>query len=1007
MIQPLPDSRDGAGERPATRLWREALMQLDELLQQPAGERESSLDELSRSQPQLHSMVVSLLAAEARAQSAGFMEPPDRNAAQALAAGSQLGPYRIEAQIGAGGMGEVWRARRSDGLYDGEVAIKTLHPYFGGGALRERFLREAQILGRLEHPNIARLLDAGVARDGSVYLVLEYVRGTSIDTWCDERRLGIDARLGLFLDVCTAVAQAHANLIVHRDLKPSNILVTQEGQVKLLDFGVAKLVEPDPVKERTELTRMTGRIFTPEYAAPEQILDQPITTATDVYSLGVLLHVLLTGTRPFGRGNGNLEIERSVVNDEPVRPSRAAAAATDAGRIAELRSTTVARLQRTLTGDLDNIIAHALRKQAHERYPSVLAFGDDVRRHLRHQPILARREGFPARSRKFVRRHRAGVAASAVIAVAIGVAIAGVLWQAQVARTEARKAMAIRDFLVGIFERNSVAHPDGAKARQTTAAELLAQSAQQIRTDLRDAPDLRSEMLGVMARLYSTMDMQKDALPLLEDRLASQRALLGDRDLAVARTLAEMAFSQVQIGDYDGAKHSAEEAIGIFHAHEAETELEYALAHGTLAQVSYRTGAAADGTMRRHYQKAADLFASHHPRNKWRIEMLLGLSRAANVDLRYEEGLQHAQEAIRLIESSEVEADGIVRGSAYQTAGNALNWLARNDEAEVLMKRAIDEYDRAGGPEHSFAIEGRRELGAFYGWVGRREEAKALLAAAVAAQERAKGMDDPELTAPVRIELGRVLLLRGEYAAAEPQLLKALEAWQRSGTPTVGITTNLARMYIEQGRFEEAASMLEGIEAAAEKAFGKGSWMHATALNRLGTLHLARGELSPAEEYFLRTRADVQDPPGQLGANRAHAQVQLLRIAAMRRDPAVAQLAPVLLAQIESSSARGDMPDEEVAAHVLCGIGFMRQGRLPEAGLHLQRAVAMRERMDAPESVWLAEARLYLAQQQQLAGNREAARELVRRAAQAHAQQAYLGPQHRQLLSETGRVISL
>ncbi len=996
---------DSVRQRPATRLWVQALAHLDELLQQPLEQRDRSLADISQSQPHLHSMLVSLLAAEAQAESAGFLEPSARTTA--LQPGTQLGPYRIESQIGAGGMGEVWLARRDDGLYQGEVAIKTLHPYYGGGVLRERFLREAQILSRLTHPNIARLLDAGIAGDGSVYLVLEYVRGVSIDTWCDERKLGIEARLRLFLEVCAAVAQAHASLVVHRDIKPSNILVTGDGQVKLLDFGVAKLTETDPLAERSDLTRMTGRIFTPEYAAPEQILDRPITTATDVYSLGVLLNVLLAGTRPYAAASNNLEIERAVVQDEPVRPSRAVTIVADAQRIADARSTTAARLQRALTGDLDTIVTHALRKAPADRYPSVLALADDVHRHLEHQPIRARAEGLAARSRKFVRRHGVGVAASAFIALAVTAGIAGVVWQAQVARTEARKAGAIRDFLIGIFERNSVAHPDGAKARQTTAAELLAQSAQQIRNDLREAPGVRQELLGVMARLYSTMDMQKDALPLLQDRLASERAALGDKDIAIARTLSEMAFSQVQVGDYEAARRSAGESIAIFHAHGAESELDYARAHGTLAQVAYRTGVAADGTMREHYQKAADLFAEHHPHNKWRIEMVLGLSRAANLDGNLEEALQHAQEAIRLVESNAVESDGIVRGSAYQTAGNALNWLGRNDEAEVLMKKAIAEYDHAGGPEHSFAIEGRRELGAFYGWVGRREEAKELLTTAVAAQERTKGVDDPELTAPLRVELGRVLLMRGEYAAAEPQLLQALEAWGRAGSPTAGVTTNLARIYTEQGRFKEAATMLADAESEAEKAFGKGSWSHVTAINRNGSLHLVQGRFGEAEADFLRARADARDPPGQLGANRANAELGLLWLSAMRGNPTLAEDASALLSQIESSSARGDMPDEEINAHLLCGIGFMRQSKLAEAEKHLKHAVQERERMDAPESLWLAEARLYLAQQQHLAGNRDVARELVRRAAEAHRMQAHVGPQHRDLMREARRIVGL
>ena len=404
-------------DRPATRLWRDALQQLDQLLQLPLEERAPILDDLKQSQPQLHSMISSMLEAEARAESAGFLETRPSPPTASLHPGAQLGPYRIQSQIGAGGMGEVWLASRDDGLYQGEVAIKTLLPHFSGGALRERFLREAQILGSLAHPNIARLLDAGSAPDGSVYLVLEYVRGICIDTWCDEQKLTVEARLRLFLDVCAAVAQAHANLVVHRDIKPPNILVTPEGQVKLLDFGVAKLLEADASPERSDLTRMTGRVFTPEYAAPEQILGEPITTASDVYSLGVLLHVLLTGARPYGRTNNPVEIEHAVLHTEPARASQSAAANTEATAVA--RGTTPARLARALAGDLDNILARAMHKLPTERYPSVLAFADDLRRHLEHKPILARPESVAARTRKFMRRHRFGVAASLLVVLAI------------------------------------------------------------------------------------------------------------------------------------------------------------------------------------------------------------------------------------------------------------------------------------------------------------------------------------------------------------------------------------------------------------------------------------------------------------------------------------------------------------------------------------------------------------------------------------------------------------
>lgn len=994
-------------DSPATRAWREALDHVDELLQQPPDERKRALAQLEISQPQLHSIVAALLDAEREASESSFMEPPSAaiRSSSALAPGVRIGPYRLVESIGQGGMGEVWLARRDDGLFDGEVAIKTLHPYFAGGALRDRFLREAQLLGRLAHPNIARLLDAGVSADGLVYLVLEYVRGRPIDAWCDARKLDVDARLALFSDVCAAVAHAHASLIVHRDLKPSNILVSDSGQVKLLDFGVAKLVDVEPT-ERTELTRLTGRIFTPEYAAPEQVLGQPITTATDVYSLGVLLHLLLTAQRPCGFGASTVEIERSVVHDEPTRPSRAFAAASNREQIATARSVTTAQLQRALAGDLDTIVAHALRKSPAERYPSVLAFADDVRRHVRHEPILARPENLAARSRKFVRRHRVGVAASALVALAVGAGIAGVIWQAQVARMEARKAGAIRDFLVGIFERNSVSHPDGAQARQTTAEELLAAGAQQIRTGLTDAPEVRAELLGVIGKLYGGLEMQKQALPLLQERLAIQRRTLGNDDPAVARTLSDLAISQLQSGDYPGAERSATEALAIFRAHGEESALEHALAYTTLGQVSYRLGTARDGRMRRYFEAARDLLAVHHPRSSWRLEVQTGLSRIAQSEGDHDASLKYDQEAVQLIESGAVDSDGITRGGVYQSIGNGLNWHSRNEEAERYLLKAIVEFEAAGGAQHPLAIDGRRELGSFLGWIGRRDAAMTTLTSALDAQIRARGEDDPQLTSIIRLDLGRVLMMRGEYAEAERQLEHVIETWKISGATTHAPAMHLARVHTEQGRFDAAAEELADMETKAIDRYGKGSWWHSVAINRLGALELARGRLAEAQRLFTRVREEGFDRPGELGPNRAYAEVALLRIALLqKRDAEALRRARALIAEIESARARGDMPDEEAAANMLLGVALMRDGKVAEAEAPLQKAVTMRDRMDASESLMLAEARLYLAQQLHRAGEREKAHELIERAAHAHDVQPYVGPQYRAVLEETRRVI--
>jgi serine/threonine protein kinase len=419
---------DSPADKNGTGHWREALGLIDTLMAEPVDAREKLLANLAASRPDLHVRVRALLDADEQATRVGFMSvrhDPLPDGTAGLQAGTRLGPYRIVSEIGKGGMGEVWLARRDDGLHEGEVAIKTLHPFFAHGAMRERFLREAQLLGKLAHPNIARLLDAGVS-DGVVFIVLEYVDGESIDVYCDTRRLGIDARLGLFADVCAAVWHAHANLVVHRDIKPTNILVTPQGQVKLLDFGIGKLMETDAVgSERTELTRVTGRIFTPEFAAPEQILGEPVTTATDVYSLGTLLYVLLAGARPFGNEVTGSTVEHAVLHEEPLPLSRAAGQGDE--EITSLRGTTPRRLQRVLANDLEDIVHLALRKAPGDRYGTVLALAEDLERYRRHEPVMARAGSRLYPLNRFVRRHRVAVAAAVGVSLAAAVGIAAVL----------------------------------------------------------------------------------------------------------------------------------------------------------------------------------------------------------------------------------------------------------------------------------------------------------------------------------------------------------------------------------------------------------------------------------------------------------------------------------------------------------------------------------------------------------------------------------------------------
>ncbi len=365
--------------------WQLLSPYLDQALAMTDDERSAWLASLGEQNPALAAQLRALLDEHRMLAQEGFLEkgPAALPSAPGLA-GQTIGAYTLSSQIGQGGMGSVWLAERSDGRFKRQVAVKFLNVALVGRGGEERFKREGSILGRLAHPHIAELVDAGVSPAGQPYLVLEYVEGEHIDRYCDDRTLDVEARVRLFLDVLVAVAHAHANLIVHRDLKPSNVLVSKDGQVKLLDFGIAKLLEGEGQSgEATLLTVEGGRAMTPEYAAPEQLRGEAVTTATDVYALGVLLYVLLTGQHPAGSGaHTPADLVKAIVDKESPRPSDTAAPTRANAEItttnATCRATTPEKLRRLLRGDLDTIVAKALKKSPQERYASVTALADDL-----------------------------------------------------------------------------------------------------------------------------------------------------------------------------------------------------------------------------------------------------------------------------------------------------------------------------------------------------------------------------------------------------------------------------------------------------------------------------------------------------------------------------------------------------------------------------------------------------------------------------------------------------
>jgi serine/threonine protein kinase len=464
--------------------WQQVSEALGKVLHSSTTQRLDYLAEIARRDPELHRELESLLVSHEQAGTE-FLNAPalqttedeGKASLRPTLLGRRLGAYQIVEQIGVGGMGEVYRALRADDQYSKQVALKVVRGGHDSAFVIRRFKNERQILANLDHPNIARLLDGGTAEDGAPYFVMELIEGESIDQYCDHHQQGIGDRLRLFLEVCSAVQFAHQRLIIHRDLKPGNILVTADGTPKLLDFGIAKILDPEAVTESFEPTLTQFRALTPGYASPEQIKGEPITTASDVYSLGVVLYELLSGHHPYVvAGDTPERVARAVCDLEPKKPSSVVMGSASAshGRGPEPVTSGLARtsenaekLRKGLRGDLDNIILMALRKEPQRRYSSVEQFAQDVRRHLENLPVIARKDTARYRASKFMKRHKAGVAATAGVAVIVLAALVVTLHEARIAQGRFNDVRRLANSM--IFE----VHDSIAKVPGTTASRKL------------------------------------------------------------------------------------------------------------------------------------------------------------------------------------------------------------------------------------------------------------------------------------------------------------------------------------------------------------------------------------------------------------------------------------------------------------------------------------------------------------------------------------------------------
>ena len=884
--------------------------------------RADFLDQACAGNEGLRGQVEKLLAADAEAEVREFMEASARDYAATLVReitkdpasseadafeGKRLGAYEIVRQIGRGGMGAVFLAERVDGQFDQQVALKIVKRGLDTGEVLERFLQERQILARFEHPNIARLLDGGVTEDGVPYFAMEYVEGTKITTYCDERQLEINNRLQLFRDVCRAVHYAHRNLIVHRDLKPSNILVDTDGQVKLLDFGIAKLLAPQLAGRSATLTQAGDRIMTPAYAAPEQVRSEPVTTATDVYALGVTLYELLTGHRPLHlETHSQVEIERMIIEETPQRPSIAlrrvdetpvsdgTAEKITPESVGRARNTPVDRLCRHLAGDLDNIALKALRKEPERRYPSAEALSEDIRRYLSGWPIAARKDTVGYRFRKFVLRNRVAVVGAGVVMLSLLLGLAATAWQAQVASKEARKAAEVKEFLIRLL---ALSDPDESKGKTVTAREFFDRGVERIERELSDQPEVKEEVTSLLASVYQKLGLYVRAQRLAEQALFMRRDLYGQEHPKVAESLSDLALALHYKGEYDEAEQLFREALEMRRRLFGERHPDVAESLHNLALLWEEKGDY--DTAQTLFQQALEmrrtLLGNDHP------DVSASLSDLAS--LLSEKGQYDAAEPLF---REALSTRRRMLGDEHREVASDLNNLAvllknKGDysEAEALFREALVRYENWLGEEHRHVTITKHNLATVLHGKGDHDQAERLYRQVLERYRTLHGEENPDaayiyfslatlaedkadyasavglyeetlemslellgeqhrLVAATRNRLGIALLELGSPEDAGLHLRKALATYRNlyseGDRRTARALAELGRSLVEQNKLEEAEPLLRQALGSHRENFGDSDQRTAQVKVLLGLCLMGTGDFADAERYLTEAR---------------------------------------------------------------------------------------------------------------------------------------------------------
>ena len=815
-------------------------------------------------------------------------------ATEAALTGQRLGPYRFLRKLGSGGMGDVWLAERADEEYQQLVAIKLVRAGIFSAQVHSRLRMERQILASLQHPNIARLLDGGRASDGTPYLVLEYIDGEPIDIYCDRRRLRMEERIRLFQQICATVHYAHQNLVVHRDLKPTNILITKNGVPKLLDFGIAKLLDTRNTPGALAVTHFGYRVMTPTHASPEQIRGDPITTASDIYVLGLLLYELLTGRKPFDFSCSTLsEMERLICEGKPSSPSAllAETARTSPELIADIaacRSTNPVRLQKELRGDLDNIVMMAMHADSTRRYGSAEQLAADLDRHLQGMPVSATSDTWTYRAQKFIRRHRLPViAASAAVALLAGFAAVTFVQSQRIARerdvatAERTRAEQVSSFLVELFE---LSDPSKSRGTQVTAREMLDIGARRVNAGLANQPETRATLLETIGRVYKSLGLYGDSIASLESALEARIGVYGPKHLEVASAMVALGDALLEQGEHERARQLLDDGLAMQRELAGEQAIETAPTLLSRAKLAQRRGQLNEAE--RLYAESLGIYRLHE------FDRTSAAASVVNELANLHSYRGNFAEAGRLYRTA-LDIDRDALGRDHPQVAMHLHNLAvmmhlqgELAQAEPLYAESTELLRNILGETHPETLDALNNFGRFLHRKGDLDRAEAVLASTLRANRAARG-ETHAFVGHDLVSLALVRIDKGEYDAAEQDLQAALdiygEALPAEHPYVASALASIGRIQLERGEIGAAEATVRRAVDMALKFLPPDSAQIAVANSVLGRALLASGRAEEAAPLLRDSLPILQRSQGTDAAITVRARLALEQLARRER----------------------------------------------------------------------------------------------------------------------------